>query len=145
MSKYSSFSPYFPAKTTTNIQTRKNINMASVIVRSAPTFDSTALLGRGALIECCRRYISKKAPPKESRRKILRKDQTDKHLEMIEVDRSDKHRYHRWGFKPLPTQTVLGIINTAPFSLLCTNCLICDVFVAIFGAYSKLLKVRVSR
>jgi len=80
--------------------------MTSTIVR--PALDSTALLNRGALIECCRRYISKKAPPKEGRRKIIRKDRTDKHLEIIEVDRSDKHRYYKWGYKPLPTQTVLG-------------------------------------
>ena len=39
---------------------------------------------------------------------IQRKDQTDKHNEMIEIDKTDKHRYFKWKYKPLPTQTALG-------------------------------------
>lgn len=41
----------------------------------------------------------------------MRKDQTDKHNQFIEVDKSDKHRYYKWGYKPLPTQTVLDEAN----------------------------------
>lgn len=56
----------------------------------------------------CRRYINKKAPEKEGRRIVMRRDQTDKHNELIEVDRNDKHRYYKWNYQPLPTQTSLG-------------------------------------
>ena len=62
-----------------------------------------------AMVDACRRYISnKKAPTKESKRLVMRRDQTSKHTEMIEVDRDDKHRYFKWNYQPLPTQTVLG-------------------------------------
>ena len=63
----------------------------------------------------CRRYISKKAPEKEGRRIVMRRDQTDKHNELIEVDRSDKHRYYKWNYQPLPAQTALGEVTVQGF------------------------------
>ena len=75
---------------------------------SSPLLDSNALHCRASLVECCR-YVSKKAPTKEGgKTRMMRKDQTDKHTEIIEVDKSDKHRYFKWNYQPLPTQTSEG-------------------------------------
>ena len=89
-------------------KTNKNRKMKVLTELTTTLHRRVSPVSSSAVDFFCRRYINKKAPTKEGRRIVMRRDQTEKHNELIEVDRNDKHRYYKWNYQPLPTQTALG-------------------------------------